>query len=173
MNAEANTANHTYLTCKLGEEVFALGIHQVREVLDYTRVTRVPQTPDFMTGVINVRGGVVPVVDMRVKFGMSEAEKTVNTCIIIMELELEGEVVPVGALADSVEEVLDLEPGQIEPAPRIGTNLRTDFIKGMGKLDDYFAIILDINRIFSSEELAAVKEAEGVTASSELAGIHS
>lgn len=166
MGVEANADNNTYLTFKLGDEVFALGINQVREVLDYTRITKVPQTPDFMTGVINVRGGVVPVVDMRLKFGMGEAEKTVNTCIIIMELEIEGDTIPVGALADSVEEVLNLDQNQIEPAPRIGTNLRTEFIKGMGKLDDQFVIILDINRIFSSEELIAVTENREAAAAS-------
>ncbi len=160
MTAKGKVENRTYLTFKLEEENFALGIDQVREVLDYTRITKVPQTPDFMAGVINVRGGVVPVVDMRIKFGMAEAQVTVNSCIIIMELEVEGEVAQVGALADSVEEVMDLDPEQIEPAPRIGTNLRTDFIKGMGKLDEDFVIILDINRIFSGEELAGLREAE-------------
>ena len=148
--------NHQYLTFKLDDEVFALGIDKVREVLDYTSVTKVPQTPDFMRGVINLRGSVVPVVDMRLKFGMAKTEKTVNTCIIIVEINLEGETTVLGALADSVQEVLDLEPQQIEPAPKIGTKLRTDFIRGMGKRDEQFIIILDIDKVFSSEELAAV-----------------
>ena len=149
--------NHQYLTFKLDDEVFALGIDKVREVLDYTSVTKVPQTPEFMRGVINLRGSVVPVVDMRLKFGMAKTEKTVNTCIIIVEINLEGETTILGALADSVQEVLDLEPHQIEPAPKIGTKLRTDFIRGMGKRDEQFIIILDIDRVFSSEELAAVQ----------------
>ena len=153
MNQEEN---HQYLTFKLDDEVFALGIDKVREVLDYTSVTKVPQTPDFMRGVINLRGSVVPVVDMRLKFGMAKTEKTVNTCIIIVEINLEGETTILGALADSVQEVLDLEPHQIEPAPKIGTKLRTDFIRGMGKRDEQFIIILDIDKVFSSEELAAV-----------------
>ena len=160
--AEANgSENHQYLTFKLDEEVFALGIDKVREVLDYTSVTKVPQTPDFMRGVINLRGSVVPVVDMRLKFGMAKTEKTVNTCIIIVEINLEGETTVLGALADSVQEVLDLEPHQIEPAPKIGTKLRTDFIRGMGKRGEQFIIILDIDKVFSGEELSAVQTAVG------------
>ena len=156
MNQEEN---HQYLTFKLDDEVFALGIDKVREVLDYTSVTKVPQTPDFMRGVINLRGSVVPVVDMRLKFGMAKTEKTVNTCIIIVEINLEGETTVLGALADSVQEVLDLEPQQIEPAPKIGTKLRTEFIRGMGKRGDQFIIILDIDKVFSGEELSAVQGA--------------
>ena len=149
--------NHQYLTFKLDEEVFALGIDKVREVLHYTSVTKVPQTPDFMRGVINLRGSVVPVIDMRLKFGMAKTDTTVNTCIIIVEINLDGETAILGALADSVQEVLDLEPHQIEPAPKIGTKLRTEFIKGMGKRNEQFIIILDIDRVFSSGELAAVQ----------------
>ena len=97
-----------YLTFKLEEEVFALDIGKVREVLDYTTVTKVPRTPEFMCGVINLRGAVVPVVDLRLKFGMATAEATVNTCIIIVEVAVEGEKTVIGAMADSVQEVIDL-----------------------------------------------------------------
>ncbi|MCE5281646.1 MAG: chemotaxis protein CheW [Deltaproteobacteria bacterium] len=151
------TETTQYLSFKLDDEVFALDIWKVREVLDYTEITKVPKTPDFMKGVINLRGGVVPVVDMRLKFGLPEAEKTVNTCIIIIEVTVDGETTVLGALVDSVQEVLDLEPGQIEPAQRIGTRLRTDFIKGMGKRDNRFLMILDIDKIFSADELAIVE----------------
>jgi len=137
-----------YLTFKLEDEVFALDIAKVREVLEYTTITKVPRTPDFMCGVINLRGGVVPVVNMRLKFGMPDAEKTVNTCIIITEVTIDGEITVLGALADSVQEVMDLEPDQIEPAPKIGTKLDTDFIKGMGKHDNKFIMILDIDKVF-------------------------
>jgi purine-binding chemotaxis protein CheW len=132
-------------------------VSHVREILEFTTVTKVPQTPDYMRGVINLRGSVVPVLDMRLKFGMSMTEKTVNTCIIVVEVSLEGENMIIGALVDSVQEVSELEPDQIEPAPRIGTRLKTEFIKGMGKKDDRFIIILDIDRVFSSEELAIVQ----------------
>ena len=138
--------------------MFALDILKVREVLDFTTITKVPKTPQFMRGVINLRGSVVPVVDMRLKFGMSETEKTVNTCIIIVEIMLDGEITVLGAMADSVQEVFELEAGQIEPPPKIGTHLNTEFIKGMGKRDDQFIIILDIDRVFSAGELAIVKD---------------
>jgi len=156
MSQEAMKAKQ-YLTFRLGEEVFALEIGKVREVLDFSGVTKVPQTPDFMRGVINLRGSVVPVVDMNLKFGRGATEKTVNTCVIIVEITVDEETTAVGALADSVQEVLDLEPDQIEPAPRIGTRLNTDFIKGMGKQGEEFIIILDIDRIFSSEELLSLQ----------------
>lgn len=157
MSAELLNETNQYLSFKLDGEIFALGIAKVREVLDYTSITKVPKTPDFMRGVINVRGGVVPVVDMRVKFGMSKTEQTVNTCIIIVEIEMEGETTILGVLADSVEEVMELDPNQIEPAPKIGTKLRTEFIRGMGKRDEQFIIVLDIDKVFSGDELALVK----------------
>lgn len=147
-----------YLTFKLDEEVFALEISQVREVLDYTTVTKVPQTPEFMLGVINLRGSVVPVVDMRLKFGMTRTETTVNTCIIIVEIELDGEATVLGALVDSVQEVLELDPDQIEPPPRMGTRLKSGFIKGMGKRDNAFIIILNIDKVFTSDELAIAQD---------------
>ena len=147
-----------YLTFKLDEEVFALDVAKVREILDFTDITKVPQTPDFMRGVINLRGSVVPVVDMRLKFGMSMTEKTVNTCIVVVEVATEGETTVLGALADSVQEVIELDPDQIEPAPRIGTKLRTDFIRGMGKHDGRFIMILDIDKVFSSDEITLVQE---------------
>jgi len=148
-----------YLTFKLDDEVFALDISKVREVLDFTTITKVPRTPEFMRGVINLRGSVVPVVDLRLKFGMTKTENTVNTCIIIVEVKVDEETTVLGALADSVQEVLDLEPGHIEPAPKIGTRLNTEFIKGMGKRDNTFIIILDIDKVFSVNELAAVDRA--------------
>lgn len=146
-----------YLTFTLDDEIFSLDIAKVREVLDFTDVTKVPQTPDFMRGVINLRGSVVPVVDMRLKFGMDEAEPTVNTCIIITEVIMDGESSVLGALVDSVQEVLDLEPDQIEPPPRIGTKLNTEFIRGMGKHDDKFIIILDVDKVFSTDEITLLQ----------------
>lgn len=148
-----------YLTFKLGEEIFALDISKVREVLDFTNITKVPRTPEFMRGVINLRGNVAPVVDMRLKFGMTMTQRTVNTCIIIVEITIEGETTILGALADAVHEVIELGPEQIEPAPKIGTRLRTEFIRGMGKRDDQFIIILEIDQVFSSDELAVVQDA--------------
>ena len=152
--------SNQYLTFKLDQEEYAIDITQVREVLDFTEVTKVPRMPEFMRGVINLRGGVVPVVDLRLKFGMEKSEKTVDTCIIIMELDIEGEKTHLGALTDSVQEVITLESEQIEPPPKIGTRLDTAFIKGMGKRNDNLLIILDIDRVFSSNELVSFQTAE-------------
>ena len=148
------TDTRQYLTFQLGEEVFGLDVSHVREILEFTAVTKVPKTPDYMRGVINLRGSVVPVLDMRLKFGLTRTEKTVNTCIIVVEVSFEDESTIIGALVDSVQEVFELEPEQIEPTPKIGTQLKTEFIKGMGKKDDHFIIILNIDKVFSSEELA-------------------
>jgi purine-binding chemotaxis protein CheW len=148
-----------YLTFQLEEEIFALGIDQVREVLEFDRVTKVPQTPDMMRGVINLRGSVVPVIDLKLKFGMGETGKTINTCIIIVELELDGENTLIGALADSVQEVIDLEDNQIEPPPKIGTRLNTELIRGMGKRNEEFVIILEIEKVFTLDELEMLQSA--------------
>src|SRR5579864_1596504 len=161
MSVTEITETRQYLTFKLGDGVFATDVAKVREVLDFTNITKIPRTPDFMSGVINLRGNVVPVVDLRLCFEMSKTEKTVNTCIVVVEMLLEGESTIIGALADSVEEVIDLEPEQIQPAPRMGTHIRTEFIKGMGKRDAQFIMILDIDRVFSAEELSSVREPEG------------
>ena len=148
-----------YLTFTLEAEEFALDISKVREVLDYTTITKVPRMPDFLRGVINLRGNVVPVVDLRMKLGMTATEKTVNTCIVIVDVDINGETMQMGALADSVQEVLELDPRQIEPAPRIGTRIKSEFVRGMGKRDDKFIIILDIDRVLSTDEAGRLQEA--------------
>jgi len=157
MSATGISETVQYLTFKLDEEIFALDVAKVREILEFTSITKVPQTPEFMRGVINLRGSVVPVIDMRLKFGMSATEQTINTCIIVVEVRMEDETIVLGALADSVQEVVELEPEQIEAAPHIGTRLNTDFIRGMGKLDNRFIMILDIDKVFSDDELATVQ----------------
>ena len=149
-----------YLTFKLDDEVYALDINKVREVLDVTTITKVPRTPEFMRGVINLRGSVVPVVDLRLKFGMKKTEKTVNTCINIVEVTVDGDTIILGALADSVQEVVELGSDSVEPAPKIGTRLRTEFIKGMARQNDRFIIILDIDKVFSLDELAMVQTSQ-------------
>jgi purine-binding chemotaxis protein CheW len=158
MSTETITETTQHLTFSLGDEVFAMDISKVREVLDITDVTKLPRMPEFMRGVINLRGAVVPVVDLRIKFGMTQTENTVNTCIIITEATVDGFTTVLGALADSVKEVVDLEPGNVTAPPRIGTKLRTDFIRGMGKRDEQFMIILDIDRVFSADDLARAEQ---------------
>ena len=157
MGATGITETVQYLTFKLDEEVFALDVATVREILEYTGNTKVPQTPDFMRGVINLRGSVVPVIDLRLKFGMSSTERTVNTCIIVVEVQMgEEEALVLGALADSVQEVIEMEPEQVEAVPHIGSRLNADFIRGMGKHDDRFIMILDIDKVFTNDELVSV-----------------
>lgn len=146
------------LTFTLDHEIFAIDIAKIKEVLEVTHITKVPQTPDVMKGVINLRGNVVPVIDMRLKFGLEETEATVNTCIIIMEIMFGGETTQVGALVDSVNEVLEISPQEIEPPPKIGTQLKTEYILGMGKQDEQFIIILDINKIFSESEMQLLQQ---------------
>jgi purine-binding chemotaxis protein CheW len=121
MSAEDTGETKQFLTFRLTDEVFAFEISKVREVLDFPTITKVPSTPGFMRGVINLRGAVVPVVDLRHKFGMPATERTADTCIIITEVIVDSETTILGALADSVQEVLELGPAQIEPPPKMGT----------------------------------------------------
>jgi len=160
----SDTTTLQYLTFALGEEVFALETGSVREVIELVSVTRIPKTPPFMRGVINLRGHAVPVVDMRIKFDMPKVADTVNTCIIIVDVEVEGENCYMGAIVDSVREVFEMTSDQISPPPRMGTSIRADFIRGMGKQNEEFIMILDIGKIFSHEELALVLENEGAEA---------
>ena len=150
-----------YLAFNLDEEVFSLDISKVREVLEFSKVTKIPQTPEMMIGVINLRGSVVPVIDLRIKFGMGSGERTVNTVIIIIEIDLDHESTMIGIMVDAVKEVIDLDENHIESPPKIGNRLNTDFIKGMGKRDGQFIIILDIEQIFSLEELNLVQALSG------------
>jgi purine-binding chemotaxis protein CheW len=143
-----------YLTFKLGDELFAIYVFKAREVLDISTITRVPQAPAYMLGVVNVRGNAIPVVDLRVKFGLPKQENSINSRIIVIEIDMDGDTVILGGLADSVHEVIELEPNQIEEPPTIGMKWKADLILGMGRRDDQFIIILDIDRVFSSEELA-------------------
>lgn len=160
MNVKGITQASQYLTFKLDNEIYAMDITTVREVLDIIQITKVPRMPDFMCGVINLRGMVVPVVDLRLKFGLKEAEFSRETCIVIIEVVLDGEQTILGILVDSVLEVISLEPEQIDPPPRIGTRLKTEFIRGMGKKDTEFIIILETAKVFSAEELAIVRAAD-------------
>ncbi len=146
-----------YLTFTLRDEDFAIEIAKVREVLDVSNLTRIPRMPDYLSGVINLRGNVVPVMDLGRKLGMHPIERTKNTCIMIVEVEVEGTVVEMGALTDSVQMVLDLLAGDIEGVPKMGTNLDTKFLKGMGHQDDKILILLDIDRVMASEGKAVLR----------------
>lgn len=150
-----------YITFKLGEEIFAINVAQVREVLDLTLITRVPTAPEYMRGVVNVRGAAVPVVDLRRKFGLPSAHDTVHSRIIVLELLLDGETCVLGGIADSVHEVIELDPSQVNPPPSIAMRWRSEFIQGMGKRGEQFVILLDINAVFSSDGIALVESTGG------------
>jgi purine-binding chemotaxis protein CheW len=151
MSIASITEVASYITFKLGDELFAIGVSRVREVLDLTQITRVPTAPAYMRGVVNVRGSAVPVVDLRLKFGLPTAPDTFNTRIVVLELDVDGESTVVGGLADSVHDVIELDPQAIDEAPRIAMRWRSELILGMGKRDDQFIIILDIDKVFSTD----------------------
>jgi len=160
-----------YLTFRLNQEVFAVEVFRVREVLDVVNITRVPNAPSYMRGMINVRGSVVPVMDTRQKFGMGEVEATLDTRIIILEVkDLSGDIIVMGALADSVHEVTELNADDVESAPRLGTSWNTDFIAGIAKRNDQFIVILDIDYVFTSTELTALSDAHDSSEARQLKG---
>lgn len=157
MSVESIKETAQYITFKLGDELFAINVGQVREVLDLSLVTKVPTAPSYMRGVVNVRGSAIPVVDLRLKFGLPKVADTVQTRIVVLELEMDGEALVLGGLADSVHEVIELEPNQINAPPRIGMRWKTDLIQGMGKRGDQFIIILDITKVFSMEDIVQLE----------------
>ena len=142
-----------YLTFKLDQELFAVDIGKVREVLELDSMTKVPRTPEFMRGVINLRGNVVPVVDVRLKLGLGLTGKTVDTCVVISEVAVDGERMVLGALVDSVQEVIDLDENHLAPPPHLGSRIDSSVIRGMGKRDEQFIMILDLDRVFTAQEL--------------------
>ena len=155
-------SSQQYVTFSLGEELFGVEVARTREILSLTPVTKVPQTPDYLLGVINLRGQVVPVVDMRLKLGLLAGAETEDTCIIVVDVLVDGESITVGALADAVREVMDIRSDQIEPPPSLLALSLQGFINGMGKVDEQFMILLNIDRIFNSDELALVQDAASV-----------
>lgn len=151
MSQQSDDSSHQLLTFILCKEVFALDISTVREVLDGVEITPVPQSPAHLSGVINLRGSVVSVVEMRQKFGLSD-NTTHDSCIIILEVEFNEELTLVGVVADSVCEVINLAASDIKPPPQIGTTLNTDYIRGMGKHNDQFITLLNINKVFATTQ---------------------
>ncbi|MBK8478378.1 MAG: chemotaxis protein CheW [Opitutaceae bacterium] len=161
MSTPKITETARYLTFRLGDELFAINVFKAREVLDLSHITRVPTAPGYLRGVVNVRGNAIPVVDLRSKFGLPQTADSLQTRIIVMDLLIDGENVVVGGLADAVHEVLELEPHEINEPPTLGMRWRTDLILGMGRRDDRFTIILDIERVFSTDDLVALNESAG------------
>jgi purine-binding chemotaxis protein CheW len=145
-----------YLTFALASEEYGLEILKVREIIGYMDITAVPQTPDHVKGVINLRGQVIPVVDLRAKFGMDTTDVTEQTCIIVVEISQGDHKFDTGIVVDRVQEVLDIAAGDIEDAPQFGTSVNTDFILGMGKIDETVKILLDIDKVLSCDDIAAL-----------------
>lgn len=154
--AEKNFQHNQYLTFVLAGELFACSIASVREIIDATEATQLPMSPPYLLGVINLRGAAVPVVDLRVKFRMPITPLTVHSCVIVTEIDCMGEKLILGALADAVQEVIEFDTNLISPAPRLGVNVDTRFIKGMAQVGDRFCIILDLTTVFSDDELGEV-----------------
>lgn len=148
-----------YLTFKLGAEVYAFDVGNAREILECTSITQIPKTPAWIRGVINLRGNVVPVLDMKLKFEMGRTEQTVNTCVIVVESLLDGDKFVVGILADSVQEVFELDTAHLEPPPKFGARIATKYIRGMGRRGNELFIILDAERVFSGDEMNEVQAA--------------
>jgi purine-binding chemotaxis protein CheW len=140
----------------LGKEVFAINILSIKEIIEYGQMTEVPKMPDFIRGVINLRGSVVPVIDLSARFGKAASNITRKTCVVIVEVSLEDEMHTVGVMVDAVNAVLEIEASQIEPPPTFGAQIRNDFIAGMGKVDERFVIILDVNHVLSMDEMAMI-----------------
>jgi len=148
-----------YLTFTLGSEVFAIGILAIKEIIEYSNLTSVPMMPEYVRGVINLRGAVVPVLDLSVRFGKPPSPVTKRTCIVIIEIMSTGERQDVGIVVDAVDSVLDIPADQIEPPPAFGAHISTDFIQGMGKVNGRFVILLDVNSVLAPQEAQTLSEA--------------
>ncbi|MFO8141383.1 MAG: chemotaxis protein CheW [Marinobacter sp.] len=155
MTTEENEADQ-YLTFRLHDELYAFGILNVKEILEYGNVTQVPMMPDFIQGVINLRGEVVPVINLARRFGMESPPITKRSCVIIIEVDNGDKQQDLGVMVDIVSEVLEIPPSDMRATPGFGARIRTDFIRNLGKLGDDFVIILDENRVLSVNELAMV-----------------
>jgi purine-binding chemotaxis protein CheW len=145
-----------YLTFSVTGELFGVAIVSIKEIIEYRATTEVPMMPDFMRGIINLRGRVVPVIDLAVRFGRPRSEVTGRSCIVIVEAQQNGEQHDLGVVVDAVSAVADIADADIEPAPSFGARLRRDFITGMGKLGDKFVILLDVGKVLSIDELSTL-----------------
>ena len=154
--AAGRTDQQQYLTFTLGDEMFAIGILSIREIIEYGQISEVPMTPPFIRGVLNLRGAVVPVVDLAVRFGRTARETTKRTCVVIVEVESENGRQEMGIVVDAVSEVLEIPASEIEPPPEFGARIRIDFISGMGKVGGNFVVMLDVNKVLSIDEVAVV-----------------
>jgi purine-binding chemotaxis protein CheW len=158
LNNKLTKNEKSFLSFKLDDEYFAINVMKIMEILEVPKITKVPQTPDFLKGVANLRGAVLPVIDSRIKFKMTPIEFTINTCILVLNIEVDNDSIMVGALVDSVLEVFEVEDNQIQPSPTIGSQYRADFIQGMIKEKDQFMMLLNIDKVFSTHDLDQISE---------------
>lgn len=149
---------NSFLSFKLDRETFGVNVSKVIEILEVPHITRIPKAPAFMRGVINLRGTVLPVVDTRLKLGLHKEVDTINTCIIVFSILLEKEQVMVGALVDAVQEVFEMKDEELKPAPSIGARYKSEFLKGMVNRDAEFIMMLDVDKVFSTDELIALQD---------------
>jgi purine-binding chemotaxis protein CheW len=156
MNSDYSGKIESYLTFKLDDELYAANVNNVISIIELTKITKVPRTPDFIKGVINLRGTVLPIIDMKIKFGLPPTEFTSNTSILVLDIQIDNELVKLGAIVDSVQEVLEISQNDILPAPSFGSNYQSEFVEGMYKNDDAFILILNIGRIFTEDELTTI-----------------
>lgn len=150
----------SYLTFIMNSEHFAVSVKKVTELLEMLPVTKVPKSAEFMRGVVNLRGAVVPVIDTRIKFLLPQVADTIDTCIVVMNVDVKDEIIKVGAIVDSVSEVIEVADDQILPLPAIGNKERSQFIHGIIKLEEKFIMVLDVDKVFSGEELISLTQAE-------------
>ena len=155
---EASKKINSYLTFELDQEVFAANVTNVINILEMTKITKVPKSPAYMKGVINLRGNVLPVIDTRLKFEMEAAEITKNTCILVLEVDIEGDHIQVGAIVDAVKEVIEIEPDDIKPPPSIGEKYKSEFITGVAEDNEGFIMIMDMNKVFSTADVVSLRE---------------
>jgi purine-binding chemotaxis protein CheW len=154
---QTDTLN-SYLTFSLGEELFAANVGKILEILEIPTITKVPRSPDFMRGVINLRGSVLPVIDTRAKFGLPRTEDTISTCIVVMSVVFDGQDITIGATADAVQEVIEIDEAQILAAPTMGSKFKSEFILGMVKREDQFVMMLDLDKVFSSSDATILQD---------------
>jgi len=156
MSSEAHTITHTYLTFRLGKEYFASNVSKVLNILEMLPITHIPKAPEYMKGVINLRGLVLPVIDTRIKFGMTPAVMSPSTGILVLDVNVDGVAVKLGAIVDSVDEVIELEASDIQESPSLGTKYKSEFIEGMAKKGESFIMILNMDKVFSADEIIEV-----------------
>lgn len=158
MNIDSLSQINSYLSFKLGDDEFAAYVSKVLNILEMIKITPVPRSPEYMKGVVNLRGAVLPIIDTRIKFGMTPTEYTQNTCIVVMDILMDKDTIQLGALVDSVVSVIEIENDQIQPPPSLGSKYKSEFILGVAKIEDHFIMILDMDKVFSSDELIMVME---------------